>query len=60
MYSIQKDVTYVKPISNFPEKKTKTKKKQVNKNKFCFVREHFPVKDHSIQKPVNRLASQIK
>ena len=31
MYSIQKDVTYVKPISNFPKKKKKKKKKKTIK-----------------------------
>ena len=37
MCSLKKDVTYVKSISNFPEKKKQTKK-QVNKNKLCSVR----------------------
>ena len=53
MCSLQNDVTYLKPISNFP-------KKQANKNKLWFVWLHFPVKDPSIKKPFNRLASKIK
>ena len=68
MRSLYNDVTYVKPISNFPGKKIyfkrvkQNKKKHVNKNRLWSVRKHFPVKDRFIQKqkPFNRLASQIK
>ena len=34
---VKPDVTYVKPISNFPEKKKQKKQQQVNKNKLWSV-----------------------